>query len=164
MIVLRMYNVRTVYMRNTIIGNKGSGIFHEAAYGCIIQANYIARNGADGIFISSSSDVQAFDNTVTANRVGGIHLFIDGATGHDLANNYIHDNVIKMREGTFNGITTINVGDPVAYSTSKNNRFRGDSYFVPRLTQRYWYWAGTLRTWRQWQAAGQDRTGRIRRL
>jgi parallel beta-helix repeat protein len=157
-------NVGTVYSRNTIIGNSGSGIFHEAAFDCVIRANYIARNRTDGIFISSSSDVEVFGNTIAANRGWGIHLFIDGASGHDLTNNYIHDNVVKMREATYNGITTINVGDPVVYSTSKNNRFRGNSYFVPKLTNRYWYWAGALKTWRQWRAAGQDRSGTVRRL
>lgn len=157
-------NVGTVYARNTIMGNKGMGIFHEAAFGCIIRSNYIARNGGIGIFVSSSSNVEAFENAVATNRLGGIRLFIDGASGHDLANNYIHDNVMKMREGTYNGVTTINVGDPASYSTSKNNRFKHNSYFVPRLRNRYWYWGGTLKTWGQWRAAGQDTGGTIRRL
>jgi parallel beta-helix repeat protein len=157
-------NVDTVYSRNTIIGNKGMGIFHEAASSCIIRSNYIARNGGDGIFISSSSNVEAFENIVALNRLAGIHLFIDGASGHDLANNYVHGNLMRMRGGTYNGITTTNVGDPAAYSTSKNNRFRGNSYVVPRLRNRYWYWSSTLKTWSQWRSAGQDRRGNIRRL
>ena len=93
------------------------------------------------------------------NRRGGILLFKDGASGHDLANNNIHHNVIRMREGAYNGITTTNIVDPAVYSNSKNNRFRGNSYFVARLRNRYWYWAGALKTWSQWRTAGQDTRG-----
>ncbi len=38
-------NVNTRYVRNTVVRNRGSGIFHENAYGCVIRGNYIARNG-----------------------------------------------------------------------------------------------------------------------
>lgn len=155
-------NVNTLYVGNTVVRNKGSGIFHEKAYGCVIRGNYIAHNGADGIFLSSSSNVEVFENSVALNHSGGIHLFIDGATGHDLSDNYIHDNVIRMRDGTSNGITSMNVTDPLSYSISKNNRFRGNSYVVPRLLQPYWYWEDAPKTWLQWQVAGQDLTGTIR--
>ncbi len=106
--------------------------------------------------------MEVFENSVALNRDGGIHLFIDGASGHDLSDNSIHDNVIRMRDGTSNGITTMNVTDPLSYSISKNNRFRGNSYVVPRLLQPYWYWEDTPKTWHQWQVAGQDLTGTIR--
>ena len=157
-------NIGTAYSRNTIVANKGFGIIHEAAYGCVIRSNYIADNGAGGIFISSSSNVDVFGNSVVGNRGWGIDLFIDGASGYDLANDYVHGNTFKMRENSRNGITTMNVGDPASYSTSKNNRFRSNSYFVFHPKHRYWHWAGAPKTWRQWRSAGQDTQGAIHRL
>jgi hypothetical protein len=157
-------NVNTVYVGNTVVRNRGNGIFHEAALACVIRGNYIAHNGAAGILISSSSNVEVVENAVGPNRTGGIRLFIDGASGLDLAGNFIHDNVIKMREGTYNGLTTTNANQPTAYSLSKNNRFQGNSYVVPRLKQPYWHWEETFKTWAAWQLAGQDRAGTIRLL
>ena len=156
-------NRRTVFAGNRIVGNKGSGIFHEASYDAIMRNNVIARNGADGIFISSSSGVEAYGNTLAGNRGWGIHLFIDGARGYDLADNFIHENVIKMRDETYNGISTVNTVDPTVYSISKNNRFRRNAYLVRRLSAPYWFWEETLRTWKQWRAAGQDRNGTLRK-
>jgi parallel beta-helix repeat protein len=157
-------NVGTVFAGNRIVRNKGSGIFHEASYDAIIRNNQIVRNGADGILISSSSGVEAFGNTLAWNRGWGIHLFIDGAQGYDLADNLIHGNLIKMRDETHNGITTMSTADPGVYSSSKNNRFRKNAYVVPRLSATYWFWGERFRTWKQWRAAGQDRNGTIRKL
>jgi parallel beta-helix repeat protein len=154
-------NVQTVYENNTVVANKGSGIMHEEAFDCIIRGNYLARNGVHGIFISSSSDVDAYGNTLEANGFAGVQLFIDGATGYDLANNHIHDNLFKMREGTYNGLTTTRVSDPVPYLTSKSNRFQSNSYLVPNVSGRYWTWGSSLKTWSEWQAAGQDTTGSV---
>lgn len=154
-------NRRTVYKNNTIIHNRGMGIFHEVSFDCTIQGNRIVRNGADGIFISSSSNVEAWGNVIQGNRTGGVHLFLDEGSGYDLADNLIHDNVISMPAGTFTGLTTVTASDPDPYSA--NNRFRGNSYVVPDLSGRYWAWEGGLLTWRGWKAAGQDTDGSRRR-
>ena len=156
-------NVGTHYLRNTIVRNRGSGIFHEASYRAIIRANYIALNGVDGIFISSSSGVEVEENTVVRNHGWGIHLFVDGARSYDLADNLIHDNLIRMRDDTLNGLSTINTADPVSYSTSKGNRFRNNAYVVPVLGVPHWFWAERLMTWKQWKTAGQDTNGTVRR-
>lgn len=155
-------NIGTVYERNTIVRNTGNGIFHEVSYDAVIRNNHIARNGADGIFISSSSGVEAYGNTVAWNRGWGIHLFIDGARGYDLADNLIHENLTKVRSGTYSGITAINTVDPGLYSRSKNNRFVKNAYVVPRLSAPYWFWDERSQTWKGWRAAGQDRHGTIR--
>ncbi len=157
-------NQRTVFAGNRIVRNAGFGIFHEAAGSCVIRDNVIAGNREGGVFISASSDVEMYDNVLVANDGFGVHLWTDGQR-NDLADNLIHDNVIKMREGTFTGITVAGeVPDPTPYFTSKRNRFRDNMYFVSRLTGRYWAGQSGLVTWRQWRASGQDRGGGLRRL
>jgi len=157
-------NLHTVYENNTVVANKGSGIMHEEAYDCIIRGNYLAKNGVHGIFISSSSDVDAHGNTLEANGFAGVQLFINGATGYDLANNFVHDNHFVVLEGTYNGLSTTQVSDPSPYFSSKNNRFQANAYEVPNLSGRYWLWDGGLRAWSEWQTAGQDTTGSLHRL
>ena len=157
-------NVGTKFLRNTIVRNAGSGIFHEKSGRCLIRGNYIARNRADGIFISTSSNVEVDGNALVRNRGWGVHLFVDGldAVDYDLADNLIHDNRLVMREGALNGIQTSNVADPSPYSTSKGNRFRSNHYRVPDLSGRYWAWDGNFLNWRGWRDAGQDRNGAVR--
>jgi parallel beta-helix repeat protein len=154
-------NTATVIEGNTVFSNRGDGIFHEEAYDAIIRDNYIARNGGHGIYISSSSNVEVYGNTLDSNRTTGVQLFIDGATGYDLANNFVHDNLFKMRDGTYNGLHTARVDDPTVYSISKNNRFADNVYHVPNVAGRYWFWNSSLRTWNEWQASGQDTGGKI---
>lgn len=151
-------NVGTVYENNTVVHNKGSGIFHEISFDCIIRGNRIARNGMDGIFISSSSNVEAYNNIIKGNGTGGVHLFLDEGRGYELANNFIHDNVISMPKGSFTGLTTLNP-DPAPYSA--NNRFQDDAYVVSDVDGRYWAWDGAMQTWNGWQAAGQDTNGSV---
>jgi Periplasmic copper-binding protein (NosD) len=151
--------VDTRYIANTVVANSGPGIFHEISFGAVIRGNFVARNGADGIFISSSSDVEVFENRVVGNRPWGVHLFIDGASGYDLANNHVYDNVIIMRSGTFSGLTTMTVPDPGTYSTSNGNRFQGNAYHVADVADAFWYWSGRTMTWREWRSAGQDESG-----
>jgi parallel beta-helix repeat protein len=153
--------VRTRYIANTVVANKGSGIFHEVSFGAIIRGNYVARNRSDGIFISSSSGADIFENRVVGNVPWGIHLFIDGASGYDLANNDIHDNVVRLRSATYVGLSTMNVSHASPYSTSKGNRFGNNSYHVPLLREPYWIWDGGNISWREWRAAGQDVAGTI---
>jgi parallel beta-helix repeat protein len=157
-------NIGITYVRNTIVGNAGSGIFHEKSGRCLIRGNYIAGNREDGIFISTSSNVEVDGNALVKNRAWGVHLFVSGpdTIDHDLADNVIHDNRFVVRAGTPNGIQTSDVGDPSRYSTSKGNRFRSNHYSVPDLTGRYWAWDDQLLSWRGWRAEGQDRTGTVR--
>jgi parallel beta-helix repeat protein len=154
-------NVNTFIEANTVISNRGHGIFHEEAYDAIVRRNYMAKNNGHGIFISSSSNVDVYDNTLDSNRTTGVQLFIDGATGYDLANNFVHDNLFKMRDGTYNGLHAARVDDPSIYWTSKNNHFEHNVYHVSNVTGRYWFWNGGLRTWSEWQGAGQDTSGKV---
>lgn len=153
--------MRTLYVKNSVIANRGSGIFHEEAYDCIIRGNYVAHNGVHGVFISSSSDVETHGNHITANRLAGVQLFVDGATGYDLANDLVHDNVFRMRDGTYNGLSAAGGADATVYSTLKNNRFQGNTYSVPNASDRFSYWNGNWKTWSQWRASGQDTVGKL---
>jgi len=51
-----------------------------------------------------------------------------------------------------------------SYSTSRNNRFQANAYFVPHVTKKWWFWNTATRNWTEWQAAGQDLTGSIQQL
>jgi parallel beta-helix repeat protein len=152
-------NVHTTYENNRVVANAGSGITHEEAFDCVIRGNRITRNGEHGIFISSSSGVDVHGNELEANRLAGVQLFIDGATGYDLANNVIHGNRFIVSDGTYNGLSTAGVADPSPYFSSRTNRFEGNIYEVPDFGGRYWLWEGGLRGWSEWRAAGQDTAG-----
>jgi parallel beta-helix repeat protein len=154
-------NVGTIYENNSVVANTGSGILHEEAFDCVIRGNYVAKNGMHGIFVSSSSNVDAHGNTLEANGFAGVQLFIDGATGYDLANNVVHDNRFVVLEDTYNGLSTTRVSDPSPYFSSKNNRFQANAYDVPNPSGRYWLWEGGLRGWSEWRAAGNDTTGAV---
>jgi hypothetical protein len=44
-----------------------------------------------------------------------------------------------------------------AASTSKNNRFQANVYFVPQVTKKWWFWNTATRNWTEWQAARTSR-------
>jgi hypothetical protein len=76
-------NVHTVYERNVVEGNSGSGISHEISYDAVITGNTVRNNAkaATGrsiwygseIDVNTSRRVQIYSNTVVA-RVNGIGL------------------------------------------------------------------------------------------
>lgn len=152
-------NTGVVIEGNHVYDNGRIGIDHEISGSAIIRDNVIERNPT-GLFISTSKDVEAYGNTFRDNYDDHVELFLDtsavggGAISWDLANNYIHDNVMIGSAHTTLP-TPIEFYDPAR----KGNRFVNNTYDVPDRAGRYWAYGGADRTFAEWQAAGQDLTG-----
>jgi parallel beta-helix repeat protein len=159
---------------NRVEDNGREGIFYEISQVATIRNNIVRRNAEYGIFISTSKNVETYGNTVEDNLIG-IEYFLDcglvggGTIGFDLANNYAHDNSVKV--GTTSGsyangfvyLSSCPSAQVAPYlNGSKNLRFENHRYTVPALTTRYWFWGfGGLKYWSEWQALPQDAAGTV---
>lgn len=157
-------NVSAVVEDNRVENNSGNGIMFEISYGAVIRNNYVAGNGftnprwlyGAGIFVSSSSDVEIYGNTVE-NNARGITAVVQnrgfGSMGrYEVRNLYVHDNFITMDTG-WTGLGQ-NVGDN-SYFTDKNNRFERNEYRIVGQTHPF-MWLKKERTLEEWQAFGHD--------
>ena len=168
-------NPGSVVENNLLEDNGLVSIFYEISSAGVIRNNTIRRSGWQGISLATSKGTEVYGNTIEDSG-RGISLLLycaapigGGTTGWDLTNNYIHDNLIKVRaqEGAlansfrYDACTTDQVAPYV--NGSKNNRFVGNQYFVPSDTGKYWQWAdATMLTWREWQGLGQDKATSLR--
>jgi len=157
---------------NTVQDNAGDGIFVEISSQVTVRNNTLRRNASSGIFISTSKNIETYNNTLEDNW-RGIQYFLNcavvggGNNGWDLANNTAHDNTIKLgtTSGSFENSLTYTSSCPVEQvapylAGSKNLKFVNNRYFVPSTTARYLVWGiNTFKTWSEWQALGNDKTG-----
>ena len=136
-------NIHTLYEKNTILNNKGTGIFHEISYDAVIRNNLIKGNLV-AIRIANSSKVEVYGNVieVPADNGDGIKLVNFkrgmGAYGPRIAHdNHIHNNVITYLgpKGT-SGLT----GD---MTTALNNSFEHNEYHFIGGGDNHWAWDGT---------------------
>jgi parallel beta-helix repeat protein len=157
-------NRNAVYEDNLAEDNQGIGILHEISYEAKIRNNTVRRNGQGpiswdvdgaGIVISNSQGVEAYGNTVEDNKTG-IVILHSPRGNWDTANNDVHDNTIRMSEGWSGLIRTDNANPDSALFTTKNNRFRNNTYEVPNASGKYWDWMNSRRTWREWIGFGND--------
>jgi len=168
-------NIRTLIEYNQVDDNSRLGIYREISYDAIIRYNSASRNGfgmpknqplrGGGIAVRSSPNVEIYGNTLTDNKAGidiNQNVYKSGLYGPlELANLYVHDNVITMPTG-LSGITVGN--GEASFFTSKNNRFENNTYHLGSQGRPFWWLrAETGRqdslTIEEWQAAGQDVTG-----
>jgi parallel beta-helix repeat protein len=167
-------NTGAVIEGNRVEDNGRVGIFYEISGQGIIRNNTIRRNAEYGIFISTSKNVETYGNTVEDNLVG-IEYFLDcelvggGTIGFDLANNYAHDNSVRVgtTSGSYaNGFVYLSSCPSTQVAPylngSKNLTFENHRYTVPALTTRYWFWGlGSPKDWSEWQALRQDAAGTV---
>jgi parallel beta-helix repeat protein len=170
-------NVNTLYENNIIEDNPRGGIHHEISYSAIIRNNTIRRNsfgqtgwiGKCGILVSSSSDVEIYDNIIHDNY-GGIcgqqQNRGDGAYGpYEIRNLNVHDNDIRFMQG-YTGIATDYYDHPEGWAalfTTWNNHFENNDYTLGGGSK-YFFWMGYSRTEQEWVAYGNDDTGTIVRV
>jgi parallel beta-helix repeat protein len=163
-------NAGTVIEGNRVEDNPRNGIFYEASNGSIIRNNTIRRSGDTGVFISGSQNSEIYGNTLENNARGITYFIYCGALVRpeiDLANNWTHDNSIRVGTGSdvfATGMSYTSDCTPTQITTfhngSKNLRFTHNTYYVPNVNGWYWYWNGS-KQWSQWQAVPQDVDGTI---
>ena len=163
-------------IEGNLVEDNNIGIFYEVSGQGVIRDNVVRRSGESGIYISTSRDTEIYGNTLEDNW-RGINFFVycpalgaqyEGSIDHDLTNNVATDNVIKV--GTLAQSFASSVGISSSCSSaqaapyidgSKGLVFQHNSYFVPNLTERYWAWGNSLKSWSEWQGLGQDSTGTL---
>jgi len=150
---------------NRVEDNARNGIFYEAGLGTVIRNNTIRRSGDTGIFISTSVNGEIYGNTVE-NNFRAITYFVNcgavAARNLDLANNWAHDNSIRV--GTQSGAFATGMSYTsdcsaaqvtLYHSGAKNLRFTSNTYYVPDAGGWWWLWNG-IKQWFPWQGIGQD--------
>jgi len=168
-------NPGSVIENNLVEDNAGFGIFYEVSGQGVIRNNTIRRNGASGIMISLSHNVEMYGNTLEHN-LHGIQYFVNCTHVGSQAGGWIgeafymqdlaaYDNVIVV--GTQSGAFAVGINYTSCTSAqlapyldgSKKLRFFRNTYHVPSLTGRYWLWGEDTKSWNQWQSLGGDRDG-----
>jgi parallel beta-helix repeat protein len=165
-------NVGSLIEGNRVEDHPGSGIFLEISGRGVIRKNVVRRSRLHGVFISTSKDVEIYENTLDDN-FRGIEYFVGcsrvggGEIGWDLANNLAHDNVVTVGTATGSYASLLSHSSDCAPAQivpyvdgSKRLEFADNRYFVPSLSGSYWLWgAGTLKSFGEWQGLGRDRQG-----
>jgi hypothetical protein len=171
-------NLNTTYENNIVENNSHVGIFHEVSCAAVIRYN-VARNnnsvaagrslwhGAQ-IYLRSSKDTQIYGNDVTAAGAGGNTIGLRGGDGvfnpagcgaTELRNIAVRDNVVRMDATDVIGV----VGGPPGYAAQIGVSFSNNTYFLSDLSGHNFSFEDRINyfTKEQWQAAGQDTTGRF---
>jgi hypothetical protein len=169
-------NIFTLFELNRVEDNARNGIYHEVSYDAIIRNNTSARNGSEfkpnelglrggGIAIRGSQNVEVYGNTLTDNRSGFDISQSQPRTGkfglYEVKNVYIHDNTVRIPKN-LSGFSVVT--NDLSFYTSKNNRFRNNTYYLGKQARPFWWWKASASkqdslTITEWKAAGQDQTG-----
>ena len=166
-------NVGSLIEGNRVEDHPGSAIFYEISGRGVIRNNVVRRSGEHGVFISTSKEVEIYNNSLEGN-FRGIQYFVDcgavggGAIGWDLANNLAHDNLVSVgaAAGSYaSGLSQASNCSPrqvIAYvNGSKRLQFADNRYSVPSTIGNYWLWGASLKPFSDWQALGLDRQGSV---
>lgn len=169
---LDIYNINYTLDGNLVEDNQQMGIFTEISYAGVISNNTVRRNGlaywvpgyvwGAGILNAASPNVEVFGNVVSDNRGGINGIQQNRGTGsfgpHEIENFYVHDNTITMSQGAGSPVwsgLSVDVADDT-YWTSRNNRFRNNTYFLDNDTFYFtWNWTGYV-SFAAWQGYGHD--------
>ncbi len=157
-------NVNTTYQDNRVIDNAHMGILHEISYDATITGNEVRGNGfgfdawiwGAGIVVSTSVNVEVYDNVVEGNADGIVGVDQDRSDAPasygplSLENLAVHDNVVAGNGG-WSGVAQ-DRGDNAAF-TSQNNRFFDNTYTQEGL---HWFWLNDERTFEEWLGFGQS--------
>jgi parallel beta-helix repeat protein len=125
---------------NTVVKNAYAGIMFEISSGAIIRNNVVNDNARMQIFISSSGDVQIFNNNVRVplGPVHGILVQADPrANAVSTQNVVIHHNTITFKGSSVSGSGTgfRSYGGPVGTGNSSDH----NAFFA--ATDGHWFWS-----------------------
>ncbi|WP_410787550.1 right-handed parallel beta-helix repeat-containing protein [Kribbella sp. C-35] len=172
--------IDTEYSANRITGNWGAGIQHELSYDATIKDNEISGNGVRhkgwawdaGIQIQSSGGTRLIEiaGNAVSDNANGIVLIDSGHRvdespaphgPHLVRNVWVHDNRVRMAAGQTTGAVQ-DIGDTAVFSRN-HNRFEGNTYSVPSLTEPQFAWNDGELDWGEWRGLGNDADGRADR-
>lgn len=153
-------------IENNIVEDQTVGIWYEDARGCTIRNNYVRRHTEQGLFLSTSKNNEVYGNTFEYNTFN-IHTYADldvvglFAWSGDLANNNIHDNIIRTSgSGEYAALFTYAGSGTSAtpyINNTKANNYSANTYYGDNLADFDWIWV-TAKNFTQWQALPQDAT------
>jgi hypothetical protein len=164
---------------NYIHDNRNCGIFYEISYGGTkIHHNTLVGNGIGDGSVSWTMNVQL--NIVSSDGnlggSGGINIYrnriagsayplgVSTHSGRPITKQvFVHDNLMILRAPSTRTGGVDDSGTGEMFAPTSGNRFEGNTYRVPDPNAAYWVWDGQTLTWSQWQAAGHDTTGTVRR-
>jgi parallel beta-helix repeat protein len=166
-------NPTSVIEGNTVAANSDQGIFAEISYNVIIRNNISEDNGLSGraswltragIQVTNSPNVEIYGNIVRDNANGITAIQSSGGAVTSgpygplrVENLNVHDNTVHMRVGK-TGLVQ-NTGETQVY-TIWNNRFHRNTYYLG-ANAAYFAWGEKMLNESQWQATGNDTTGRF---
>jgi len=152
-------NTNALIDSNYVWSNGWSGIVVETSLSAIVRNNTIIGNGIGygygtpgmtgaGIFLSVSSNVQVYNNTVWYNQNGIIGIEQNRGAGSQgtwyLRYNYVHDNKVTL----FSGATGL-VADDGNNTIFTTNIFWNNTYYL-RPDGSPLEWNGISMNWFQW--------------
>jgi Right handed beta helix region len=155
---------------NVLENNTRNGLQYEASFDATVRYNTIRNNGTDwdsqgaGIYNSTSKNVEYYGNRLEDNVIRSIVITWHDRGSSDTfgerqsSNLYFHDNVIVLDDNFQSWVGIYWDQDPRVYSA--NNRFQGNTYYVPAENRSWWLWDTEL-NWAQWRAEGFDTTGSL---
>jgi parallel beta-helix repeat protein len=171
-------NYYALYDNNTVEDNTEQGIFHEISYNATARNNKLLRNGyihpnwtfwlfGANLLSSTSQNLEAYCNRVEVSAEGGNGINMigqphpnPGMASNVSKNNYFHHNTVVFDGNS--GITGAARGsktDICCVNFYSTNRFDYNTYHLPVLTRKAFYWNDAFNTFSGFQAAGQDTHG-----
>jgi len=167
-------NDSVLYELNRTEANLVAGILHEISFTAIIRDNVVENDGFNprgaalwwgaGIYISSSSHVEVYRNTLRNCMNGIVAVQAQRGSSRSTGRPYlvqhidVHDNVVVQSSGTAAGIVKHAQFDDAVFK-SWGNRFRGNRYVLGAAKGKFYQWMNASRTREEWQAFGNDLDG-----
>jgi parallel beta-helix repeat protein len=165
-------NKNTLYEGNICTDNLASGIFHEISYRALIRNNYVARNaivhGAQ-IFLSTSSDVEIYNNRVVVDEQSGDGIVVrqskrdaDGERMYGINNDVHHNTITYLVENKKSGAWADYESEN--FWKKGNNRFNHNTYYIKNTEAACWEWSNGRQGWEKFRECGQEAGGTIKTI
>ncbi len=168
-------NIRTTVEDNRVEDNLGQGIAFEISFDAVVRNNIVRNNarGASGwgagILVAESPNIEIASNLIAGNGAGIIAVQEPrGSSRHgvrETTNLFVHHNTIRQSRGTAAGLYVWGHDDNASYFTSKNNRFRNNTYHLGDVADGlHFSWKDGKVSRDGWKNAGQDVSGAFNQL
>jgi parallel beta-helix repeat protein len=131
--------INVTYSNNRVHHNTNAGLFFEISDGAKIYGNYVWENGwgsaiwgwGAGILISSSKNVEVYNNILAWNASGITVLSQDRGTGqwNTVVNNYVHENKIMKMDTAPYGLAWVQDWNGTMFAAAANNQGNRNMYW-----------------------------------